>query len=72
MSITLRGELYLIGWAVDQHCVELDILLQKRRNKAAAKRFSNACSPRVRRAARIVTDELMKHPTINPFPAATA
>ncbi|MDB5788103.1 MAG: transposase family protein, partial [Caballeronia mineralivorans] len=37
--VTLRGEPYLLWRAVDQHGVELDILLQKRRDKAAAKRF---------------------------------
>jgi putative transposase len=35
----LRGEPYLLWRAVDQHGAELDILLQKRRDKAAAKRF---------------------------------
>src|ERR1700737_1531423 len=37
--VTLRGEPYLLWRAVDQHGAELDILLQKRRDKAAAKRF---------------------------------
>jgi putative transposase len=37
--VTLRGEPYLLWRAVDQHDGELDILLQKRRDKAAAKRF---------------------------------
>jgi putative transposase len=37
--VTLRGEPYLLMPAVDQHGVELDILLQKRRDKAAATRF---------------------------------
>jgi putative transposase len=37
--VTLRGEPYLLWRAVDQHGIELDILLQKRRDKAAAKRF---------------------------------
>jgi putative transposase len=39
MFVTLRGEPYLLWRAVDEHGVELDILLQKRRDKAAAKRF---------------------------------
>jgi putative transposase len=39
MFVTLRGEPYLVWRAVDEHGVELDILLQKRRDKAAAKRF---------------------------------
>ena len=37
--MTLRGEPYLLWRAVDQHGAELEILLQKRRDKAAAKRF---------------------------------
>jgi len=39
MFVMLRGEPYLLWRAVDEHGVELDILLQKRRDKAAAKRF---------------------------------
>src|SRR4051812_11806553 len=39
MFVTLRGEPHLLWRAVDQHGAELDILLQKRRDKAAAKRF---------------------------------
>jgi putative transposase len=38
MFITLRGEPYLLWRAVDEHGAELDILVQKRRDKAAAKR----------------------------------
>ncbi|MGF6507919.1 transposase-like protein [Paraburkholderia sp. 32] len=37
--VTLRGEPYLLWRAVDEHGAELDVLLQKRRDKAAAKRF---------------------------------
>jgi putative transposase len=61
--VTLRGEPYLLWRAVDQHGVELDILLQKRRDKAAAKRFlmrvlaSCAETPR-----KIVTDQLRSYP----------
>jgi putative transposase len=39
LLVTLRGEPYLLWRAVDEHGTELDILLQKRRDKAAAKRF---------------------------------
>ncbi|MGF6298113.1 transposase-like protein [Paraburkholderia sp. WC7.3d] len=39
MFVTLRGEQYLLWRAVDEHGAELDILVQKRRDKAAAKRF---------------------------------
>jgi putative transposase len=37
--MTLRRESYLLWRAVDEHGTELDILLQKRRGKAAAERF---------------------------------
>src|SRR6202040_2648455 len=39
MFVTLRGEPYLLWRAVDQHGAELDVLLQKHCDKAAAKRF---------------------------------
>ena len=39
MFITLRGEPYLLWRAVDEHGAQLDILVQKRRDKAVAKRF---------------------------------
>jgi putative transposase len=57
--VTLRGEPYLLWRAVDQHGAELDILLQKRRDKAAAERFFKrvlASCPEVPR--KIVTDQL--------------
>jgi len=61
--VTLRGEPYLLWRAVDQHGAELDILLQKRRDKAAAKRFFKrvlASSPDMPR--KIVTDQLRSYP----------
>lgn len=39
MFVTLRGEPYLLWRAVDQHGAELDVLVQKRRDMLAAKRF---------------------------------
>jgi putative transposase len=39
MFVTLRGEPYLLWCAFDEHGAKLDILLQKRRERAAAKRF---------------------------------
>ena len=39
LFVTLRGEPYLLWRAVDEQGAELDILLQKRRDKAAAKQF---------------------------------
>jgi putative transposase len=60
--VTLRGEPYLLWRAVDEHGAELDILLQKRRDKAAAKRFFK----RVLRSSpvphKIVTDQLRSYP----------
>ena len=61
--VTLRGEPYLLWRAVDQHGAEPDILLQKRRDKAAATRFFKhvlaACSDAPRR---IVTGQLRSYP----------
>jgi putative transposase len=60
--VTLRGGPYLLWRAVHQHGVELDILLQKRRDKTAAKRFFKrvlAC-PEV--PDKIVTDQLRSYP----------
>ncbi|MGF6960575.1 transposase-like protein [Paraburkholderia youngii] len=61
--MTLRGEPWLLWRAVDQHGVELDILLQKRRDKTAAKRFFKrvlAACPEV--PGKIVTDQLRSYP----------
>ena len=63
MFVTLRGEPYLLWRAVDQHGAELDILVQKRRDKAAAKRFFKrvlAACPEVPR--KIITDQLRSYP----------
>lgn len=62
MFVTLRGEPYLLWQAVDEHGTELDILLQKRRDKAAAKRFFRRVlrSCPVRR--KIVADPLRSYP----------
>lgn len=40
MFVSLRGEPYVLWCAFDRHDIELDILLKKRRDKLAAKRFS--------------------------------
>ncbi|MFM0557990.1 IS6 family transposase [Paraburkholderia sediminicola] len=62
MFVTLRGEPYLLWRAADEHGAELDILLQKRRDKAAAKRFFK----RVLRSSpvprKIITDQLRSYP----------
>nr|WP_246282630.1 IS6 family transposase [Paraburkholderia caffeinitolerans] len=60
--VTLRGEPYLLWRAVDQHGAELDILLQKRRDKAAAKRFFKRVLASCAEAPRkIVTDQLRSY-----------
>jgi len=48
MFVTLRGEPYLLWRAVDEHGAELDVLVQKRRDKAAAKRFFRGCCVQIR------------------------
>jgi putative transposase len=63
MFVTLSGEPYLLWRAVDQHGAELDVLLQKRRDKVAAKRFFMrvlAACPEAPR--KIVTDQLRSYP----------
>jgi putative transposase len=67
--VTLRGEPYLVWRAVDRHGAELDILLQKRRDKAAVKRFfkrvlASSCEmPRT-----IVTDQRRSYPAAKAEP----
>ena len=63
MFVSLRGEPHLLWRAVDQHGAELDILVQKRRDKAAAKRFFKrvlAACPEA--PSKIVTDQLRSYP----------
>lgn len=63
MFVSLRGEPYLLWRAVDQYGAELDVLVQKRRDKVAAKRFFKrvlAACPEAPR--KIVTDQLRSYP----------
>jgi putative transposase len=60
--VTLCGEPYLLWRAVDEHGAELDILLQKRRDKAAAKRFFRHVLRSCRVPRKIVTDQLRSYP----------
>jgi putative transposase len=61
--LTSRGEPYLLWRAADQHGAELDILLEKRRDKAAAKRFFKRMRASCPEAPRkIVTDQLRSYP----------
>ena len=62
MFVTLRGEPYLLWRAVDQHGAELDILLQKWRDKAAAKRFFKRVLRSNPKPRKIVTDQRRSYP----------
>ncbi|VTU45822.1 Integrase core domain protein (plasmid) [Variovorax sp. SRS16] len=63
MFVTLRGETYLLWRAVDQHGAELDVLVQRRRDKVAAKRFFKRVLAALPQAPRkIVTDRLRSYP----------
>jgi len=62
MFVKLRGEPYVLWRAVDEHGAELDILLQKRRDKAAAKRFFLRVLCSCPAPRKIVTDQLRSYP----------
>ncbi|KVZ82217.1 transposase [Burkholderia ubonensis] len=62
MAVSLRGEPYLLWRAVDEHGVELDVLLQKRRDKAVAKRFFQRMLRTCPAPRKIVTDQLRSYP----------
>ena len=62
MFVTLRGEPYLLWRAVDEHGAELDVLVQKRRDKAAAKRFFRRVLRSNPLPQKIVTDQLRSYP----------
>jgi putative transposase len=62
MFVTLRGEPYLLWRAVDEHGAELDVLVQKRRDKAAAKRFFRRVLRSNPVPRKIVTDQLRSYP----------
>jgi putative transposase len=61
LFIKLRGEPYLLWRAVDEHGVELDVLIQKRRDKAAAKRFFKRVLRSNPVPRKIVTDQLRSY-----------
>jgi putative transposase len=61
MFVTLRGEPYLLWRAVDEHGAELDVLVQKRRDKAAAKRFFRRVMRSNPVPNKIVTDQLRSY-----------
>jgi putative transposase len=62
MFVTLRGKPYLLWRAVDEHGAELDVLVQKRRDKAAAKRFFLKVLRSNPVPRKIVTDQLRSYP----------
>ncbi|CAE6827326.1 IS6 family transposase ISDge13 [Paraburkholderia aspalathi] len=61
--MNLRGEPYVLWRAVDEHGTELDVLLQKRRDKAGAKRFFKRVLRSHPVPSTIVTDQLRSYPT---------
>jgi putative transposase len=58
LFVTLRGEPYLLWRAVDEHGTDLDILLQKRRDKATARRFFRRVMRSSPTPRKIVIDQL--------------
>lgn len=61
--VKIDGDPYLLWRAVDQHGAELDILLQKRRDTAAAKRFFQRLLDQYPNGPRkIITDQLRSYP----------
>ena len=62
MFIRIRGVLHYLWRAVDQHGVVLDILVQDRRNGAAAKRFFKRLLHGLKyKPRRLVTDGLRSY-----------
>ena len=64
MFVMLRGEPYLLWRAVDEHGAELDVLVQKRRDKAATKRFFRRGLRSNPVPRKIVTDQLRSYPAV--------
>ncbi|MFP3559238.1 IS6 family transposase [Paraburkholderia sp. SIMBA_049] len=62
LFVRLRSEPYVLWRAVDEHGAELDILLQKRRDTAAAERFFRRVLRSCPVPRRIVTDQLRSFP----------
>lgn len=65
MFVKLRGEPYLLWRAVDEHGAELDVLVQKRRDKPAAKRFFRRVLRSNPALRKIVIDQLRSCPAAN-------
>ncbi|WP_186144624.1 IS6 family transposase [Burkholderia gladioli] len=62
LFVKLRGEPYVLWRAVDEHGTELDVPLQMRRDKAAAKRFFRRILRSHPAPQKIVTDQLRSYP----------
>ncbi|PVX85661.1 putative transposase [Paraburkholderia unamae] len=62
LFVKLRGKPYVLWRAVDEHGVELDVLLQKRRDKTAARRFFRKMLRSYPVPRKIVTDQLRSYP----------
>ena len=62
LFVKLRGKPYVLWRAVDEHCTELDVLLQKYRDQAAAKRFFRRILRSNPVPRKIVTDQLRSYP----------
>jgi putative transposase len=61
MFVKLRGERYLLWRAADEHGAELDVLLQKRCDKAAAKCFLKRVLRSNPVPRKIITDQLRNY-----------
>jgi len=61
MSLCIKGEYFVLWRAVDEHGIELDVFLQKRRNKASAIRFLSRLLQRYPNPRVIITDKLRSY-----------
>jgi putative transposase len=61
MSLRINGESFVLWRAVDEHGMELDVFLQKRRNKASAIRFLSRLLQRYPSPRVIITDKLRSY-----------
>lgn len=61
MSLRIKGESFVLWRAVDEHGMELDVFLQKRRNKASAIRFLSRLLQRYPAPRVIITDKLRSY-----------
>ena len=61
MSLRINGESFVLWRAVDEHGMEIDVFLQKRRNKASAIRFLSRLLQRYPTPRVIITDKLRSY-----------